>query len=137
MVTPSLFRALIGPIVATAGLAFAAGCNPYNPELSDEPFRCGTSDPQCPDGYVCDERSPEEKICVRSDLIDDTDASVDEGPDAAFFCNNDTQLEPNETINAATQIPIPDNGRDYELQALAICPDIDVDVFRFRVAVTG
>ena len=117
------------------GAVAVAACNPYDPSLPDEPFRCGTDEPTCPDGYVCDVRSASEKICVEEGSVTDVDAG-DTG-DAPFYCLNDDQIEPNETINAATPIPIPDQGDDYQLQGLAVCPDVDVDVFRFRTAVTG
>ena len=46
-------------------------------------------------------------------------------------------IEPNDSITNPTVTPIPDFGDDYELVGLTICPDTDVDVFRFRVDITG
>jgi hypothetical protein len=37
----------------TITLALLAACTPYSPDLSAEPFTCGSGDPQCPDGYAC------------------------------------------------------------------------------------
>ena len=40
---------------ALCQLLFAFGCNTFDPDLGDEPFRCGAEEPRCPDGYECDE----------------------------------------------------------------------------------
>jgi hypothetical protein len=131
-----MMRSHLSMFLCTAAAATAiAACNPYDPSFPAEPFRCGTDEPECPDGYVCDERSPSDKVCVLEGNGPDVDGGG-EG-DAPFFCLDDSQIEPNDTINTATVVPIPDLGDSYQLQGLAICPDIDLDVFRFRIAVTG
>jgi hypothetical protein len=113
-----------------------AACDPYDPDLGSTPFRCGTEEPRCPDGYMCMEYSPSQQICEAGE-----DSLVDAGPQAAdagpFVCNNDSEIEPNENINTASATPIPDIQDFYNLANLAICPDTDIDVFRFRVAQTG
>jgi hypothetical protein len=126
-------------VMGASVLALSLGCNPYDPDLGSAPFRCGTEDPRCPDGYVCDERSETEHVCVPdSTMIPDRPDAAVLLPDAAvFICNNDQQLEPNNSITMPTVTPIPDLRDDYPLGNLAICPTTDVDLFRFRVAETG
>ncbi len=127
-------------LLACAAALAAAACSPYDPELGDTPFRCGTSDPVCPDGYACDTTAGGPTgVCVR-----DGEVVPDAGPDAGqqadagpLVCNNDMAIEPNNDIGSATTTPIPDQSEEYTLVGLAICPAGDVDVFRFRVDVTG
>lgn len=125
-------------LIAFASLATlaVAACDPYDPDLGTTPFRCGTEEPRCPEGYMCMEYSPSMQICEAGE-----DSLVDAGPDEAdagpFVCNNDMTIEPNESISNATSTPIPDIQDFYNLASLAICPDTDIDVFRFRVAETG
>ncbi len=124
--------------LSAGALAFAMGCNPYDPDIGEVPFRCGTEDPPCPDGYVCDDTA-EPKVCVRegTNIPDRVDGGPGQ-PDAGMFvCNDDSPLEVNNTIAEPTVTPIPDLRDDYELVGLAICPATDVDVFRLRVAQTG
>ena len=53
-------------------------------------------------------------------------------PDAGeFVCNDDSEIELNDTIGTATPTPIPAASDTYELFGLAICPSADADVFRF------
>ena len=128
----------LGLIASVAfGMLAAAGCDPYNPDLGNTPFRCGTEEPRCPEGYMCMEYSPSQQICERAGDDPLPDAGPDEADAGPFQCNNDAEIEPNESINNATLTPIPDIQDFYNLANLAICPDTDIDVFRFRVAVTG
>jgi hypothetical protein len=123
--------------LASAALALLTiACSPYNPDLGDLPFRCGQDEPRCPDGYVCDE-SGTPAVCRSEGQASGADARPSSGDGGNLSCNDDSQLEPNDSITDPTITPIPDFGPDYELVALAICPDTDVDVFRFRIDVTG
>jgi hypothetical protein len=110
------------------------GCSPYGqPDLGDSPFRCGTDEPRCPRGYECVTYSPAEEICEKEEGGSGPDAgqgSIDANL-SNFVCNDDSSLEPNESPSQATFTPIPDLASQYELVNLAICPDADVDVFRF------
>lgn len=127
-------------LVASAFLAaaLAAACNPYDPDLGPEPFRCGTDEPRCPDGYTCVEISATSHLCQLSGTdIPDVDATPtipDAGP---FTCNDDSEIESNDTIDSATTTPIPGQSEEYRLVGLAICPTSDVDIFRFGVEETG
>ncbi|HVV87523.1 MAG TPA: hypothetical protein VHE35_30995 [Kofleriaceae bacterium] len=113
------------PLAALAALA-ATGCNPYDPQLGDRPFRCGMSDPVCPDGYSCSASG----VCIAGDDIR-PDAST------AFVCADDGSLEPNDMPNRAFVTPIPSAGSSYSLLGLALCPEGDVDNFQFGVTVNG
>ncbi|MEM9490300.1 MAG: hypothetical protein AAGC55_14235, partial [Myxococcota bacterium] len=124
-------------VLPWAVAALAAGCNPYNPELGDQPFQCGTVDPTCPEGYRCVERSEEVRVCVQDGLPDPPpiDAAPVEIDAPTFLCaNDDSLLGPNNDINNPTGTPIPDLVDEYELVGLGICPNTnDVDVFQFRL----
>jgi len=118
--------------------AASSGCNSYDPDLGDRPFRCGSDSPRCPDGYECMEYSPSEQVCERTAGGATPDGGANGAGDARpFVCNNDSELEPNNALNMATLTPIPNQSDDYRLVGLAICPDTDVDVFRFSIDVTG
>ena len=113
------------PLAVPLALLVAA-CNPYDPDLGNAPFKCGMSDPVCPDGYTCNAGS----VCV---------AGGDIRPDAstAFVCADDGSLEPNDMANRAFVTPIPSAGLKYSLLGLAICPAGDVDHFQFGVTANG
>lgn len=108
--------------------AALAACNPYDPDLGNEPFECGSDEPRCPEGYVCDERSDMNHVCVKTQG-EDIDAAG-----TTFQCApND--IEPNDEpgtafvtgLNAATPM--------YKLLGLAVCPTgSDRDHFRFSIA---
>lgn len=118
------------------GLVLAGfGCDSYDPDLGDEPFRCGAEEPKCPEGYTCDVRSETEQICVKigTDIPDRPDAGEQEPDAQSFSCNNDLSIEPNNAITMPTITPIPNLRDDYPLAGLAICPTTDVDMFRFRI----
>lgn len=129
-------RNLPTTVVSAALAILAVACSPYSPDLGDTPFRCGSDEPRCPEDYVCDD-SQNPAVCVASNANGGADARPSTGDGGNLACNDDSQLEPNDSITDPTITPIPDFGPDYELVALAICPDTDVDVFRFRIDVTG
>jgi hypothetical protein len=111
------------------GLGVAA-CDPYSPDLGDHPFRCGTSDPTCPSGYTCSA----DNVCERSS----GDGDVDAGDDGSGFqCNDDSDIEPNESVSDPFLTPIPDFKTCMSMVQLAICPDTDKDLFQFRVDEAG
>lgn len=129
----------LSPLLSTllavgVSVATLSACNPYDPDLGERPFRCGTDEPICPDGYECVQETPADQICVRTggggSAVDAGPGAPDAGP---FVCNDDNELEPNDTIQTATLTPIPDLRQDYSLVRLAICPTTDVDIFRFRI----
>lgn len=128
-------------LAAAGALTLSAACSPYDPNLGETPFRCGNTEPRCPDGYTCVEHDPSNQLCEKNgggggfaDAGADADPSIDSG---MFTCANDTQLESNNSTSEATITPIPDFGDNYELVNLAICPDTDEDFFRFRIDTMG
>ncbi|HTM22222.1 MAG TPA: hypothetical protein VL172_17000, partial [Kofleriaceae bacterium] len=115
----------------------AAACNPYDPNLGSTPFRCGTSDPVCPDGYRCVEHSAANRLCEPDDGSQLADGGDSDG--AALSCSPplpDSELEPNEDIGDPTITPIPPN-QDFDVIGAAICSDSDVDMYKFTVDVNG
>jgi hypothetical protein len=111
-----------------------AACDPYSPNLGHQPFRCGTDEPRCPDGYVCMEYSETEHVCEAGEPPDSPDARGDGGGEE---CNNDSAIEPNNTTNQAWTTPIPANRDCISLVSLAVCPAGDVDLYRFGVEENG
>jgi len=117
-------------------LVALAACSPYDPDLGETPFRCGTDDPKCPDGYSCvDSTQSPTGLCVRDGSGELPDAGDNPNPaDAApFVCNNDSMVEPNDDLAHAWTTPIPTQTM-YALATLAICPAGDVDIYRLGVA---
>ncbi len=118
-----------------ASLGLVAACNPYDPDLGPTPFRCGTSEPRCPDGYTCVEHSPAEQICESGVATVDGGDDTDGGGD--ITCNDDSSIEPNDSTSSAWVTPIPSTMPSVSLVQLAICPTTDKDLFRFGVEVNG
>jgi hypothetical protein len=112
-------------IAATTALS----CTPYDPDLGLEPFLCGSTEPRCPDGYSCVERVGAEKVCLRNDVV------YDAGGDGNLQCSGDT-LEPNETIDDPTVVPIPAMGETHTVMAV-VCPVADQDLYQLNVDSTG
>lgn len=110
-------------------LAGAAACNPYDPDLGNDPFECGT-DGECPDGYSC-ETTGGRQLCIAAEPSDEVDA-----PNGNFTCANDSSIEPNNDTQSAFVTPIPQMPK-YSLVGLAICPVGDRDHFRFDIATNG
>jgi len=117
-----------------AALAAAAGCNTYDPDLGQSPFRCGTSEPRCPRDYTCVTYSDTEEICENLSLVTVDGGGGDGG---AFDCADDSEIEPNDTVELATNTFIPSMHDEYRLVGLSICPDTDNDYFMFQIDVAG
>jgi hypothetical protein len=113
-----------------ASLAALAACNPYDPDLGNTPFKCGSADPICPDGYTCTRPGDPDGVCVKGGNIT---------PDAStvFVCADDGNLEPNDMANRAFVTPIPSSMMSYQLRGLALCPAGDNDFFQFGVVANG
>lgn len=119
-------RALLSGTFAPAlALTLLAACNPYDPDLGKTPFRCGMSDPVCPDGYACNASG----VCVQD--LSDVDASTQ------FSCSDDGMLEPNDMHTRAFVTPIPGASMMYSLLGMALCPAGDVDHYQFGVTQNG
>ena len=113
-------------------VAAIAACNAYDPNLGNQPFRCGDGEERCPDGYRCVVFSPTQELCEEEDGGDDVD-----GGGGNFNCDDDSSIEPNNDLASATSTPIPTQATSFSLVTLAICPADDIDVFRFGVDING
>src|SRR5687767_11496553 len=111
---------------ALLALAAAAGCNSYDPDLGQAPFRCGSSEPRCPRDYTCVTYSDTEEICENLNLVE---VDGGDGDGGGLDCADDSQIEPNDSADLATDTQIPQSQDDYRLVGLAICPDTDQDWF--------
>jgi hypothetical protein len=115
---------------AFVACAVAAGCNPYDPDLGNAPFECGTSEPRCPEGFTCHTYSDTNEICER------TQSSDVDAPGGTFQCANDSSIEPNNDVQTAFVTPIP-SMPSYSLVGLSVCPTGDRDHYRFDINVNG
>lgn len=104
------------------------GCSSFDPDLGSQPYSCTTTDPACPDGYSCVARPGRDSVCQRDDLTPDSGGSSE-------ACATDTR-EPNETIEAPTVVPIPEQGETHAISAV-LCPETDLDIYRLNVDATG
>jgi hypothetical protein len=109
----------------------AAACSPYSPDLGAAPFFCGSGTPQqqCPDGYTC-MSTGSAGVCTK---MGGSGVPVDGTPSG---CNDDSTLEPNDSITMAWQTPV-DTRKNFPLSSLAICPAGDKDTFAMMVTVEG
>jgi hypothetical protein len=122
----SKLGSLIGFAIAGVAASALTGCDPYSPDLGPTPFKCGSGDPVCPDGYTCN---------VAADVCEatGTGATIDA---PAFQCSVD-RTEPNNMPAQPYITPIPGSGPNYGLTGLSICPATDKDLFRFTVSQAG
>jgi hypothetical protein len=119
-------------LLVTCALLAAAGCNTYNPDLGQSPFLCGTSEPRCPRDYTCVTYADND-ICENLNLVE-----VDGGGDGGDLeCADDSEIEPNDSIELATNTFIPSMHDSYRLVGLSICPDTDEDFFMFQIDVAA
>ena len=110
----------IAPLLVVAATAFATACSPYSPDLGATPFLCGNADPKCPDGYACMPDGTGKNVCVQSG------GSTPDGGSCT-----DPNLEPNDTIAQAYQLPIDGGGtkHTFKFASLNICPAGDKDTY--------
>lgn len=113
--------------------AALAACNPYDPDLGGRPFKCGTSEPRCPDGYTCNGTGTT-AVCEQAGAAD---AHPSNGDASHVQCGTDTSIEPNDDIPHALQTPVRNSQADYQLAKLAICPSTDIDMFGFNTTAVG
>jgi hypothetical protein len=122
MKTRSMFALLIASIIG------AAACNPYDPTLPAEPFRCGSVEPRCPESYSC-------KSVGNLEVCQATGATLPDAPPTNdIVCNNDSALEPNDATSNAYAVPARALGTAYMLSGIAICPTgADKDYYAITV----
>jgi hypothetical protein len=125
-------------IIALSFVALGlTACNSFAPNLGERPFKCGTDSPRCPDGYECISYSPTEEVCERKGVADLPDTGPI-GPDArTVVCNDDSEIEPNDSLSDPTLTSIPQLRDSLRLVTLAICPEEDQDFFRFDIDEAG
>jgi hypothetical protein len=107
------------------GFLAAAGCNPFDPELGERPFKCGTDAPRCPDGYDAVDVTQVRCECIRQTG----------GGGGDYDCNADT-AEPNNTTDNATSTAI-GPGTSTVYNDLAVCPATDIDTFELTIGRSG
>lgn len=127
-----------------------AACNPYDPDLGDAPFRCGTSAPQCPEGYIT-QQDMAICICVRPGGGDGGTNQPDAGG-GPTDCNDDSSFEPNNRHEcaagesaavcesnggSATPTAIGAAATTTNFNDMAICPGSDKDHFRMNIPQAG
>jgi len=122
---------VLAALVLAAAATGAAGCNPYDPDLGTHPFKCGATDPRCPDGYVCNASN----VCEAASGNSPDGGGVDGS--SHVMCGTDTSLEPNDDISHALQTPVRTTQADYKLALLAICPSTDIDTYGFTTTQVG
>lgn len=118
-------------LIPLAVVAFAAACNTYDPKLGYEPFQCGDTEPRCPLGYTCVSYEGGASICQETG-VEVPDAGLPD--DGELTCNDDRDVEPNDTLAQAFDSGIPDLRADFKVVGLAICPSGDIDLYKFEVA---
>ncbi len=128
------FTASISTFGLWLALAFGfvlslVACSPYGPNLGETPFRCGSEEPRCPSGYDCQSVPGDGDLCFQSGSVDAAQTTLNKN----FTCNDDSIVEPNETIALPFSTNIPGNQTQVELTGLAICPGTDVDIFSVGV----
>lgn len=112
-------------------LALAA-CSPYEPDLGPAPFKCGDTDPRCPDGYACNETAAAGPTCEK---IGGGDVSVD-APPSGFQCANETGVEPNDSTATAFVTPVAGDP-DFTMGPVSICTDGDKDYYKLELTTTA
>src|SRR4029078_4406820 len=103
-------------------------CDPYDPALGDTPFRCGTDEPRCPEGYLAVDITPVRCECQRASSM------VDAGPDS--LCD----VDPNESTDSpgtASEIDPVSVMPSRDITGLAICPRGDQDFFSLLIMRQG
>lgn len=105
--------------------ALVTACSAYNPDLGGAPYKCGDSDPQCPDGYVCDASDPDpaRHVCVLPG------GSPDGGNN--LQCRDDSPFGSNDTFQNAFVTPVA--GMPMFTGRAAVCPENDKDHYQFNI----
>jgi len=127
--TRSVASTLLG---CCLGATAIAACSPYDPELGLTPYLCGDQEPRCPGGYRCVDDGVSPPVCV------DNDGTPPPSPDAAGFpCAMDGTLEPNDSINQASQTDVGTGAQMRVYGPISTCPEGDKDYFQINVTTTN
>lgn len=118
----------------TASLTFfsLSGCDPYDPNLGNVPFRCSNDvNPQCPEGFDCVIQNEEgDKFCVAQTQLLPPEGSTPEN--SGLICTPDDEPTNNDSrANAVLLTPA------SSTRIGSICPNIDVDFYSFQVFSPG
>jgi hypothetical protein len=127
-ILPGAARARAGRAARWLVAAAIAGCSPYDPELSDTPFLCGSEAPRCPDGYACIAEPDGRMVCSSQPAAP--------GSAGGVACADDSPRETsarNDTIETAVDSPVAGAQRSILLAPLAICPAGDRDLFAVQI----
>lgn len=106
-------------LAAAAFLLSLGACSPYSPDFTSDPFECGDTAPECPDGYTCGSDS----LCVKG-------GGGGGSGSGGFMCADDSALEPNNSIGTAYNTPVATQRATLDLTGLAICPAGDLDFYK-------
>lgn len=118
------------------GLLGLTACSPFSPDLGGSPYLCGDTDPQCPEGYACQDDGTGKLVCVSPN-----GPGVD-APPSGFQCADDSLLETangatNDTIQTAYATPVAQSRQDISFAGLAICPEGDKDNYAINIVVAN
>ncbi len=80
---------------------------------------------------ACDKVLGIEELSREGAVFVDSGGTID-----PFFCNDDSDFEPNDSSGIATPTGVGNQLPDVSLLELAICPSTDVDFFQFAVPVS-
>lgn len=109
-------------LVSSLALAAVAACDPYNPNLSNTPFRCAEVEPLCPSGYEC-----ASGFCIEEGSPLPVDADSDGQPSVC-----EDEAEPNDELAVATPGALFDQLDVIMLEGLSMCPTMDTDLFKLN-----
>jgi len=122
-------RSLLACFVLTA----AAACSPFNPELGETPYLCGTEDPVCPEGYTCQDTGSGRMVYLGEGGMITVDAAV-----PGFQCADDGILNgPSGNDSRDHAYFLPPNMPNITLGPLSICPEGDLDHYSVQIPAMG
>ena len=104
-------------------------CNPYDPNLGEIPFLCGTDPPRCPEGYLAIVLTGTRCECQRNDIAVDPNQ---------YECSDDPQESPtNDSLGTATETGVDGSSSQSKPFNAAVCPAADVDYYRLKSPTAG
>lgn len=112
--------------------AALTACSSYDPDLGPTPFKCGDSDPRCPDGYMCNDTAPAGPTCEKVGGGVTVDA-----PPSGFQCANESGIEPNDSTAMGFNVPVSPSDPEFKLGPVSICTDGDRDYYKIVLTQTA